>query len=345
MHRALFLPAAALALAPAASLAQSAEFLAKAKELTTTYADSVVGVEGVLAINAKIMGQVAQQQEQEVSTSAVVVSAEGHLIASLSSLDPSETMNGRTIDVGGNKQTLEVEAELSDLKIYLQDGTSYDARTVLRDPQSDLVLLQLDDPDSTSHTWQPVPLAAAAPAPALLDEVLLLGRHDADLDRSVTTSLSTIEALVERPRPLYVPQYGLPSRIVFNAAGDAIGLSVQQIGSPGSQMPGTLVIQPAAEIQRLIDQAAEAPETTPEPPADDSDEDSADDTSQPSSDQPSNPPSDAANQTADQANPPADASSSPENSSSGQNSPQDQPSATPEEETPAETPPPATTEA
>lgn len=254
-------------LLPVAALAQGADFQATSRQLIQTYGDSVVGVQGVLAINAKIMGQVAQQQEQEVNSSAAVVSEDGYLIASLSSLDPSESMNGQTIDIGGSKQTLEIEADLSDLKVYLQDGTSYDARSVLRDPQSDLILLKIDDADAADQTWVPVPLAADVATPAMLDEVLMLGRHDASLDRSLIAGQTSIEALVERPRPLFIPHLGAPSQIVFNAAGEVIGLSTQRIavGGGAGGMGGTLVIQPVSEIQRLIDQAAEAPETGEEP--------------------------------------------------------------------------------
>lgn len=229
-----------------------------APQLIEQHQSAVAGVEGVLSFEASIMGQTGQKEEQEVSASGILVSKDGYFITSLSSLDPSESMSGLTVETPAGPQTLEIQSELSDLRIVFQDGREIPAKAVIRDPQSDLILLAPEGEVEDDFSWDFISLNAEVQEPQLLEDLLLLGRLDSSLDRSISAKVVAVESVVERPRVAYIADSLEAGHVALNSQGEIIGLCTQKISNQiSTNIEAIVLIQPVEELLRLLEQAAD----------------------------------------------------------------------------------------
>jgi hypothetical protein len=196
----------------------------------------------------------------------------------LSVTDPSAMMESMMSNMGEAGNQFKMDTSLGDVKVLLADGKEMPAQVVLRDKDLDLAFVR-----TTEKPAQPLPFVDLGQSGEVqvLDQVVALNRMGKVANRASSVSLERIEAIVKKPRTLYVPgkdptQSGMGSP-VFTLDGKVLGMVVMRTIKGDSDgggfmalmggMKGVLsVVLPAADILDAAKQApAEAPKEAPAP--------------------------------------------------------------------------------
>jgi S1-C subfamily serine protease len=226
---------------------------------------AVVTVKMVMDMQFSMPGRGTQNREEKSEVTGVVLDATGLTVLSLASFDQSSFIenNPRFDEDSGFKFT----SRVSSAKIALLDGTEVSAKVVLRDKDLDLAFLRPEVKAEKPFVF--IDLTQAGPA-GILDQVILVNRLGKVANRVHAASVDRIEAVVEKPRLVYIPSsnenrasFGSPA---FGLDGKPIGIVLMRmIQSTDGDMDGSVsaIILPASDI---LEQAKEAPEEAEKQP-------------------------------------------------------------------------------
>ncbi len=266
----------ALALAPAGpAQAADADTRDTARKLSATHRDSVVWLSVLAKIALDAEGDVPAEVkmalaaqgggESKTEVTGTVIDASGLIVTSLSGLDKSSLLDGRSVPTGMGTLKLKASAEIKSIKVITASGAEVPADLVLKDEDLGLAFVKVktDAEEAKGVEFKAVNLTDAAPA-EMMDACITLGRLDESLDRTACTLTGEIVAKAEKPRLVYQiddQSVGCP---VFTAAGKLIGLSVLRKKGGGGEdlltemMNVSTVVLPAADVAKSAEQARAA---------------------------------------------------------------------------------------
>ena len=198
MKRILSMVAVGLVVAGGARADQLAE---KGRQVLAKHQDAVVAVRVVLKVGISMGGQTAPKREQKVETTGVVLDPSGLIVASYATVDPTESVKSALASRGGRPDDMQIETEITDLKIVLPDQSEIAGQVVLRDADLDLAFIRPNE--KPAKPLVAVDLAASAKL-QILDEVVVINRLGKVGNRVAAVSLGRIEAVMAKPRTFYV---------------------------------------------------------------------------------------------------------------------------------------------
>jgi S1-C subfamily serine protease len=250
----------AVSLCLSALAAGADEAGAKGREIVTKWGQSVIKVRVVAKIRVAMEGREVSEEEDTDEATATIIDPSGLAVCSLSEADPAHVA-----DLMAQERDFKWEAEITDLKMRLADGRELPAKIVLRDKDLDLAFVR-----PTEALAEPVPAVdlSSSAQPEVLDEVVVLARLGEVVNRATAASYDRIQAIVDKPRKLYVPgiatMAGGLGRPVFVPDGKVVGILILRsmsaaasAAASGSGMNSTMlpVILPAADVLEVAKQA------------------------------------------------------------------------------------------
>jgi hypothetical protein len=248
-----------LGLAGLAARCPADELAVKGRDIFNKNQQAVVTVQVVLKMSYSGTAK-ANETRQEIT--GTVVDPSGLTVLALSAADPSE-MYQRMMAEQGSQYKL--EAEVTDLKILLADGTELPAEIVLRDKDLDLAFIR--PKSKPASPMAAIDFGKSAPA-QLLDEVITLNRLNSAAGRAYAASVERISAVVQKPRTFYIPDSTMTSTTLgspaFSLDGKIVGLVVMRAvnakggGGRNYRENMTSIILPAEDILKGAKQAPEA---------------------------------------------------------------------------------------
>jgi S1-C subfamily serine protease len=237
--------------------AQADEQAAAARAISEKVGDAVVTVRVAVKFRMSFEGEEGEEEENTNETRATVIDPSGLAVCSLAEVDPSHLLKMMREEDPSYK----IETQITGMKLVLAQGKEIPAKVVLRDQDLDLAFIRPEQPQT--EPLVAVDLAQAA-EPQLMDELVIVGRLGEAANRTVSTALDRITAVVKKPRRLYIAGVntwiagmGCPA---FALDGKVIGITVMRAiprasGSSDSSnsMP---VLLPAADILKVSKQAS-----------------------------------------------------------------------------------------
>jgi hypothetical protein len=225
----------------------------KGRDILEKNRQAVVSVQVVL--NMTYGGSTPRETKQELT--GTVVDGSGLTVLSLSSCDPSEMFQRISPDDRSRMQ-----AEVTDIKILLEDTTELPAEIVLRDKDLDLAFIR---PKSKLANPMPaIDLGESSPAMAL-DQVLALHRLNSAAGRACAAAAERVSAVIKKPRLFYIPENTLtattPGAPAFSLDGKIVGVfllrAISAKGGSSSNLRNnmTAIILPAEDILKAARQA------------------------------------------------------------------------------------------
>ena len=160
---------------------------------------------------------------------ATVISAEGLMVSSLMSVDPSVLME----EYASAEEGFDGKTEITALKVRRGEAEE-DAEIVLRDRDLDLVFLRPITKPTEPRAF--VDLAAGVPAKAY-DPVVIMNRLGKVAGRVSTARLYRIDAVLDKPRATYFvgEEYVNQGAPVFIVTGECLGINVIKMLKTNSQ--------------------------------------------------------------------------------------------------------------
>ena len=246
----------------------AADELAKAaRDVVRQHADAVVTLKLVIE-ESMSFGEF--EEDESVGTleiTATIITPDGLIVTSLAQTDPAGMFDSLFESMEDDDFSFSIETDITDVRVLLSDGKEIPAKIVLRDRDLDLVFLRPEKP-----LKQPLPfidLARSATA-RQFDPLITLRRLGKVANRQCTASFPRVQAVMKRPRLMYVLEsefgsgLGLPA---FSTTGDCIGITVLRslnlpisdsmaIFSDSSFNIATIVL-PASDILEIAEQAVE----------------------------------------------------------------------------------------
>jgi len=249
---------------------------AAGRALVKRYADSIVSVSLVLTLNITVGDRTMPPQEVRDEQNGTVISATGLTVTSLSTIDPrAATLARLRATPGAAGRGIQIaDTEFKEVKLRLADGTEIPARVVLKDADTDLAFIAPDAATAAGHAFSPVDLQAAAKAEVLGTYFDVL-RAQRDLQRLPLVNATTLQGIIERPRPFFLATNEAPGTPVFDARGAVLGICVQHMNGGRAIRAVVLPSSQVAEIAKQAAVEAAKPPPEPAPPADDAKADAA----------------------------------------------------------------------
>jgi S1-C subfamily serine protease len=247
-----------LAALVASSIAHAAEgpLKEKALALSNTNKDSVLFLSAVVEIEVTAGDKPAQKEERKLEMLGTVIGKDGLMVVPLSTLDVASTIDGRMVNGPQGPMKLSAKGTTKEVKILMPDGTETEAKVAFKDTDLDLAFIRPEKPEEVKLT--PVDTANSAPM-TLLDDVIILGRLNKDLNREPVVITNEIISLVSKPRTfakLSTASLGMP---VFNKDGKFLGIGINRFSPKGdsdNQGPApSNVVLPAADLLESASQA------------------------------------------------------------------------------------------
>ena len=243
------------------ALAISAGELAeKGRAVFKQHQREVVTVQVVQKMSYSSGGRTSEPQETKQDITGTVVDPSGLTVLALSACDPSEMIKRMY-------PTYKVDAEVSDVKILLEDGTEIASEIVLRDKDLDLAFIR-------PKTKLAAPMAAVdlskAVTAQVLDELITINRLGRAAGRAHAASIEHVSAVVQKPRTFYIPDSAQTATALGSPAfaldGNIVGILVMRTinsgggGSMNNFRPdnATSIVLPAEDIAKAAKQAPEA---------------------------------------------------------------------------------------
>jgi len=198
-----------------------------AEEIMNKWQDAVITVKVVINVRFVVEGRETDEMEEVIETIATVIDSSGLAVLSYSSVDPMRIL-GDFLRQMQNVPNVNIESDITDIKMFMADGHEIPAEIVMRDNDLDLVFIRsvekMDSPvnalELTNHTKEI----------SIMDEVLILTRLGNMTGRIPSISLYCIEAVVKKPRVFYViDEDAITGRLgapVFSIGGKLVGLLV-----------------------------------------------------------------------------------------------------------------------
>jgi len=265
------LAASILAIATPA-FAASGELKAQAKKVLETNSDAIVGLSIIAKTEVGVdgdgpsgmrIGGPGSGKDQKVETMGVIVDPSGLIVASLSSIGGGSLMDGREVETPNGTVRIKTKTDIKEVKVVMPDGTEIPADVVMKDADLDLAFFKVraDSPEAKDVKFSAVDLNNSAKAD-VLDDVIVLGRMDATMNRQPTAYTTEVLGIVKKPREFLSVQTLRPASPVFSADGKLVGLSIirRSTGalSAGSQQPGVPAVLPTKDIIKIAAQAKDA---------------------------------------------------------------------------------------
>lgn len=227
-----------------------------AREILNKHKEAVVTVRMVISQQISMQGMGSQDRENRIEVTGTVVDPSGLTVVSLTETDPS-TMIRRMARAQGRE--MNIESQVKEAHLIQPDGSEIPAKIVLRDPDMDMTFLR---PESKADmTFASVDLSDAS-NPQVLDQIVFLSRLGRVANRAYGAAIDRIQAVIERPRTLYVPvgvdRAGSLGSPAYTLDGKFVGVALlRAIQSEGGEGGGNtmVVIVPAADIQEAAAQA------------------------------------------------------------------------------------------
>lgn len=231
---------------------------------------AVVTVQVVLKTKFSVSGMGGESTESKQDLTGTVIDPSGLTVLSLSSTDPATLFREMMGDMGDEEMNIQMDSELSDVKILLEDGTELPASVVLRDKDLDLAFIR--PKSKPANPMQAVDLTKSSTA-QILDQIVTLNRLGTAAGRAYSASVERVSAVIQKPRPFYIPDSSMSTTTLgspaFKTDGTIVGIFVMRtVKTSGSgifnlQPDGaTAIILPAENILKAARQAEEsAPES------------------------------------------------------------------------------------
>ena len=259
--------AAAIVVMAAPAYAQTPDERAAARDLLTKRGDAVVTVRATVKMRGMPGPGGAEAMEDTVQANAVVLDGTGLTVTALSQLDPSDMIT-RLIGSMPGAPEMKLSVDQSNIRIRLNSGQEVPAKIVLRDKDLDLIFLRPTDAPASPMASVDMTMPGKAQA---ADLVLVVQRFGEITGWKTGVSFGSVQAVVERPRTMYVVAAGNAGggglgSAVFDTGGRFLGVIVMRSQSTGrtgmfSMMQGSEgagmlpVVLPVEEIAELAKQA------------------------------------------------------------------------------------------
>lgn len=245
----------------AVGFAQEAEDLAKARQIFKMRQDSILWIEASVKLQVSAEGFPSQTREDKVMAIGTVIDESGLMVGSLGDLDPAVQLDGREQRNPQTGQTMKLSAtsEFAEVKVRMPDKTEVPAKIVMKDPDWDLVFVQVDtsSEEFADQKLSPVDLAADSKAEEL-DRLVVISRLNKNMKYIPAVSLGRIAAITRRPRTLYLTQGGQLGTPAFLLNGQAMGVYV--VWRNKAENSQVRVILPARDVLDIAKQARAAAE-------------------------------------------------------------------------------------
>lgn len=229
------------------------------KQVVDKWKDAVVTVQMVVKTTYSYQGEEPENDESKAETLGTVISPDGLVLVSLSSVSPEDTFASSIPD------GMKVTSAVSDMKVILGNGKEIPAKVVLRDKDLDLAFVRTTAKPETPLVCFDLSKSGKA---AIFDNIILVSRLGSASGRSVMGVCDRVQAVVEKPRTFYVPgpasssaSMGAP---VFSMDGSLVGFLLvralpkgvpDMAGGPMSGRMGMSVVLPADEVLEVSKQA------------------------------------------------------------------------------------------
>jgi len=245
MRRILFMPGLLLSLI---SIGFADDVAVSGRKIIDKWREVVIQVKLVVEVS---------DYENKSEALATVIDPSGLAVISLSSIDPNRA--------GGEYETAPaLTSKIKDLKMILPDGNELPAQVVLRDPDLDLAFIK-----PLEKFTKPAPFLDLTDSikPEILTPFIILSRLGATAGRDIVAPVSRIQAVIKKPRTMYIPDMnGMMSGLAapaFSLDGKVLGIVVLRVApsEPGmnNEMFGGMgsmnvipVIMPAATILETV---------------------------------------------------------------------------------------------
>lgn len=221
---------------------------ATAQRLVSDGNATVVWVRAVVRIEVSAGGRSFPAQEQKLETLGTIVGKDGLTVVSNSMIDPTASIRKQM-----RSPSARVNVEFEEVRILLDDGSEIPSRLELKDPDLDLAFVKPMEGSEELKTAaiRPVNLRSKT-KPAILDEVLVLGKLGRTLYRQPTVGVARVSSVIEKPRQYYVLSKAVPGAPVFDLRGRLLGIAVYKIAGG---TPTSIVTLPAEDILEIALQA------------------------------------------------------------------------------------------
>ncbi len=246
---------AALMAAPFASAADG-PLKDKALALSAANKDSVLFLSAVVEIEFTAGDNPAKKEERKLEMLGTVIGKDGLIVVPLSTLDAASAVDGRMVNTQNGPVKLSAKGTTKEVKILMPDGSEVEAKVAFKDPDLDLAFIRPEKPDTAKLTS--IDTANSAPM-TLMEDVIVLGRLNKDLNREPVVLTSEVISLVSKPRTfgkLNGQSLGMP---VFNKEGKFLGIGINRFGpktdGEGQGPVPSNVVLPAADLMESAAQA------------------------------------------------------------------------------------------
>jgi hypothetical protein len=252
--------------------AASGELKEQAKKVLQTNSDAIVGLSIIAKTEMGVdgdgpsgvrIGGPGGGKDQKVETTGVIVDPSGLIVGSLSSIGAASLMDGREVETPNGTVRIKTKTDVKEVKVVMPDGTEIPADVVMKDADLDLAFFKVrtDSPEAKDVKFTAVDLNNSTKAD-ILDDVVVLGRMDATMNRQPTAYTSEVLGIVKKPREFLSIQTLRPASPVFSPDGKIVGLSIMRRGtgalSAGAQQPGVPAVLPTKDILKVAAQAKDA---------------------------------------------------------------------------------------
>lgn len=215
-----------------------------ARELTKSRGDAIVTLSVVMEMTMSMTGRPSQSKEQTVEVPGTIVSGEGWIVTSFSSIQPQL----ETPSIGGVE--ISVNNEIKEVRVIWANGEEGSAKIIYNDPERDVSIVQANDLPASLVT---IDFASEeGQKPQVLDEVFLVSRQDESIDRALRVDTGRLSAIIDRPQQLFVTDLAEPGAPVFRGNGEMLGMCCWKRSE--GQVPA-IVVRPGAEILKVIEAA------------------------------------------------------------------------------------------
>lgn len=239
-----------------------------ARRLFKAQADSIITVRATVALTMSAGDSPSQSRDQTVEEFGTVLTTDGLVVVSASSIDPATAADGRTVNMRGNQVKLAVTSEVKEARFIMPDGTEVPAVVIFKDRDLNLAYLapEIGADEAKEAKFVPI-LISPLQKLEVLDEVVVLSRLEKAMGRTAAVECDAVKAVIEKPRQFYVIHISTPGLPVFGVTGNFAGFLTTRFGSAGegggiSMSP---VVLPAAEVVKSIEQAKAKRVATPAP--------------------------------------------------------------------------------
>lgn len=251
-----------VALLCAVSLAAEANDITSeaGRAILKEHQDSVLPFTATVTVSGTGNGRSMPGRDRPVRGIATVISKDGLMVTSLNTVDPSALL--ATMDQA-RRSDLKFSTQIKELKIVMPDGLEIPAGIVMKDADLDLAFFRPKpgNDDLKDVTFHPADLTQAGVAD-ILDEVLTISRLGKTFGFDPTSFTTEVTAKVEKPRLSYHVPGVTPGTPVYTQENKILGIAAIRApqSDPAAGMTNELlVIVPAAEVNRIAEQAAKAP--------------------------------------------------------------------------------------